>query len=145
MAGVTYMTWGRFLCCLLPSGRVLYYYGARLVEGKFGDPQLAYHHARFIAQSNIEHPPLVRTWGGKLAENCVQAAANDLLRHALRECESVNLPVIGHVHDELLCEVPRETADDFERALERVMMDRPSWASDIPLSVETWSGDRYGK
>ncbi|MDJ0905394.1 MAG: DNA polymerase [Woeseiaceae bacterium] len=142
---ITYMMWGDFLCAQLPSGRVLYYYGARLVEGKFGDPQLAYHHARYIAQSNIESPPLVRTWGGKLCENVVQAMANDLLRHALRRADDEGVPVVGHVHDELLCEVPRGTTAETEARLERAMLESPPWARDIPLKVKTWSGDRYGK
>ena len=142
---VEYMMWGKFLCCLLPSGRVLYYYGARLVDGKFDDPAIAYHHATYIANSNVEHPPLIRTWGGKLCENIVQAAAADILRETIVQCEVSELAVVGHVHDEILCEAPSTRVNVWQDVLEETMLDGPAWAEGLPLKVEMWTGDRYQK
>ena len=144
-AGVVYMSWGNWLLCRLPSGRVLYYWRPSLVENKFGDHDIAYVHSTYVSQSNVHKPPRVRTWGGKLTENIVQAAAADILRETLVRAEQEGADTVAHVHDELLTEWPRRQARRGRKALERIMLERPVWAKDLPLAVETWSGSRYQK
>ncbi len=52
------------------------------------------------------------------------------------------------VHDEVVSEVndrigppARGTIDDFTRLMSKV----PSWAKGLPISVDTWAGERYRK
>jgi len=144
-AGVVYMHWGQWLLCRLPSGRVLYYWRPSLVENKFGGHDIAYVHATYVAQSNVHKPPRVRTWGGKLTENIVQAAAADILREALVRAEKAGICTVAHVHDELLTEWPKRKAAAGRRTLEGIMLTRPAWATDLPLIVDIWSGPRYQK
>jgi DNA polymerase len=78
-------------------------------------------------------------------ENITQAAANDLLRYALRECEAKGLDVELHVHDEIVISVPEDQAEVSKVQLEAIMCTPPNWASGIPLNAESKAMVRYGK
>lgn len=47
------------------------------------------------------------TYSGKLTENITQATARDLLAEAMRRMEIAGLGIVGHVHDEVILEVPK--------------------------------------
>ena len=72
-------------------------------------------------------------------ENITQAAANDLLRHSLRNLDDVVL----HVHDEIVIETDKP--DDVVKEIERIMCTPPEWATGLPLDVEVQVMTRYGK
>lgn len=83
-----------------------------------------------------------KTYGGKLCENIVQGIARDLLVEALVGCEEEGLPVVAHVHDEIVCEVgPEKTIQDLERVMLRV----PAWASGLPVEVKGFEAKRFRK
>jgi len=138
---ITFLFDGSWLRCELPSGRVLYYFGARVSQGEFG-PVLKYVVPRYVTKSGpaVAYP----TWGGKLTENIVQATAADLLRRALVTLDGYGFELIAHVHDEIVGECIEQAAPEFEKRLAEVMVDAPAWASKLPLAVETWSGVAYG-
>lgn len=124
----------------LPSGRCLRYRNARVEYAappgrEWGArPTLFYDNPRNGAES---------TYGGKLVENIVQAVCRDLLAAALVACEREGLPVVLHVHDEIVVEVP---AADAERALVRlveIMSRAPEWAAGLPIEVEGFASERY--
>jgi DNA polymerase bacteriophage-type len=75
----------------------------------------------------------------------VQADRGDLLVAALLGCERQGLPVVLHVHDEVVVEVPAEEAEDAVRRLADIMSAPPAWAEGFPLGVETFSSERYLK
>ena len=48
----------------------------------------------------------LHTYGGKLTENIVQAISRDLLVYSMFTVERAGYPVVMHIHDEIVCEVP---------------------------------------
>jgi DNA polymerase len=84
-------------------------------------------------------------FGGKITENLVQAICRDLLCCAMLQCEHAGLTVVAHVHDELICEVPREKAEGALRQMLILMSTVPAWAVDFPVVVEGFASPRYTK
>lgn len=89
------------LRCLLPSGRILTYWGAR-IEDHNGRPSVM-----FMGQNQTTRKwEKTETWGGKLVENIVQAFARDCLAVAMVRLEEAGFPIVFHVHDEVVIEAP---------------------------------------
>lgn len=127
---------GRDLVCQLPSGRELVYRRARIEDQVplwGGDPR----------PTLIYDGPRGRSYlyGGRIAENVVQALCRDLLADALIRAEHAGLRPVLHVHDEIVC----ETSPDRLPELLTIMSTPPAWASDFPLKVEGFASDRYLK
>jgi hypothetical protein len=78
------------------------------------------------------------TYGGKLGQNGTQAAAASLLRATLRRlaAEETEAIVIGHTHDEVLCEVDTARASGFAARLEAAMVAGFDWTEGLPLAAE---------
>jgi hypothetical protein len=89
--------------------------------------------------------PGVVTYGGKLTENLVQAICRDLLAGSLVECERQGLPVVLHVHDEIVVEVDGEKAGEALERLLIIMSTPPAWAAGFPIEVEGFVAKRYVK
>lgn len=86
----------------------------------------------------------MRTYAGKLVENLCQSVANDILRHAMANLERSGYPVVLHVYDEIVCEVPKGFGSVEE--LESIMKTLPSWAAGWPIGADGgWRGRRYRK
>jgi DNA polymerase len=129
---VTYMYDGQHLWYALPSKRILCYPYARMdADG------VSYAKASWKPAADAKEWPRARLWKGLACENICQAAANDVLRHTLRQFDSVVL----HVHDEVVLEVPESES----AALHRVMCTPPDWAIGLPLEAEVNVMRRYGK
>lgn len=136
------------LYCELPSGRVLSYQNPKLeMEDGPGGPQyrLTSIKAQWKPKRGETDWGRINLYGGLLAENCTQAAAADLLRHAMRLADEDGWPVVATTHDEVLLEVRDDEAEEAAEALEAIMMDKPEWAKDMPLACKIWSGKRYSK
>lgn len=82
-------------------------------------------------------------YGGLAFENIVQAIARDLLANGIKHAEAAGYPVIGHVHDEIITEVPCGFGDVKE--FERIICELPGWAAGLPLTADGWRGKRYRK
>jgi DNA polymerase len=137
---VTYLFDGQHLWYALPSGRVLCYPYARLE-----DDGVTYAKAAWKPAANATEWPRARLWKGLACENITQAAANDVLRHSLRELDAVGLNAVLHVHDEIVLEVPETDADAAAKRLHDVMCAPPGWAIGLPLEAEVSVMTRYGK
>jgi DNA polymerase len=132
---VTYMYDGVHLWYSLPSGRVLCYPFAKFdAEGN-----VTYAKAAWKPSADAKEWPRARLWKGLACENITQAAANDLLRHSLRNLDDVVL----HVHDEIVIETSRP--EEVASEMERIMCTPPAWAEGLPLDVEVQVMTRYGK
>lgn len=148
---VRYKTAGSFLWCMLPSGRVLCYPYPKVLEGDFG-PQLTYMKVPSpdaADKGKIIHDPKnssnwarVKTYGGSLMENVIQAICRDLLVEVLLRVKGF---AVLHVHDEIVIEVPEAKADEAKRAMEGFMREPPAWAAGFPLFAECKTMRRYGK
>lgn len=83
------------------------------------------------------------TYGGDLMQSATQATARDLLVNGMIKAEEHGYSVIGHVYDELICEVPQGFGDlgFFEKLICRL----PDWAAGLPLTAEGYRAKRYHK
>jgi DNA polymerase len=133
---VTYYFDGQHLWYALPSGRILCYPYARL-----DSDGVTYAKASWKPTADAKEWPRARLWKGLACENITQAAANDVLRHSLRQLDGVVL----HVHDEIVLEVPESAVDATVKSLHDVMCTPPKWAHGLPLEAEINVMTRYGK
>jgi hypothetical protein len=60
-------------------------------------------------------------------------------------CEREGLPVVLHVHDEIVIEVPAADGERSLRRLAEIMSRPPAWAAGFPLAVEAFVAERYFK
>jgi DNA polymerase len=138
---VAFKCCGNFLFLKLPSGRKLAYPFARL---KPLDPQ---HGVVVFADSSDGQFRDCRNgsgaYGGMWVENIVSGIARDLLAEAMLRIETAGYPIVLHVHDEIVCEVPAGFGSTEE--FTRLMTQRPSWAPDLPIAASAWTGSRYCK
>ena len=119
------------LCIQLPSGRRICYPDASITSNRFGGSSIKYHG---INQQTKKWCWL-ETYGGKLTENITQAVARDCLAEMLY-CLDQNyhpheVPVVFHVHDEVIVETDAKTPhlDWVETEFGRPI----NWAPGLPL------------
>jgi DNA polymerase len=126
---------GSWLRIRLPSGRYLCYPGVRVEDGKLsymGTDQYTRVWTR------------IKTYGGKLVENCTQAAARDVLAWNMPEIEAAGFPIIMSIHDELVTE-PLDSGQWTSDRLSSLMSAVPPWAQGLPLAAEGYEAQRYRK
>lgn len=86
-------------------------------------------------------------YGGLLAENWTQFVARELLVNGMRKAEGAGYPVIAHVYDEVICEVPHGFGD--LAIFEKLICEMPEWAKagplPLPLTAGGWRGKRFRK
>ena len=122
----------------LPSGRNLCYQSPHFTENRFGSDAIGYYAPNAAGQMVVQE-----TFGGKLAENATQAIARDILAHALLTLEKNGYPVVFHVHDEAVIEMPIGQGS-LEEAC-RLMAIVPDWAEDLPLRADGYECPYYRK
>ena len=122
----------------LPSGRNLCYQSPHFTENRFGSEAIGYYAPNAAGQMVVQE-----TFGGKLAENATQAIARDILAHALLTLEKNGYPVVFHVHDEAVIEMPIGQGS-LEEAC-RFMAVVPEWAKDLPLRADGYECMYYRK
>lgn len=125
----------------LPSGRLLCYRDMTLGRNRFGNTSLKYRGVN----SETKQWTWVETYGGKLTENIVQAIARDCLAHALLQLEKLGIPTVFHVHDEVVCEVPKDHADEALKVIQNVFAYGADWAEGLPLKGAGYITDYYLK
>lgn len=142
---------GWWLKLEMPSGRILSYPGIGISVEKHIDEDSADERAEYrerIRYMGVNQT--TRQWGkqytysGKLCENLCQAFCRDLLANALITVEEAGWPIILHIHDEIVTEVP-DTDEYSEKELERLMCILPKWAGGFPLAAEGQRLKRYAK
>ncbi len=118
---------------VLPSKRTVNYFDVDKTDDKSW------------AAKVVQGSPRKFFWGGKLFENMVQATARDVMAEAIVKLEAAGLPVVLHVHDEVICEVPEADVEQAQAELISIMTTPPDWATGLPLAVECHVRSEYGK
>jgi DNA polymerase bacteriophage-type len=131
---------GGSLVTFLPCGRPLVYPMARYEKiERFGEMQTVLTYLNGMGRS--------MTYGGKLGQNGTQAAAASILRSTIRRvsAEEPDGEIIGHTHDELLCEVDTTRSSGFAERLEAAMISGFGWTEGLPLAAEITTDWYYHK
>ena len=115
------------LCIDLPSGRTLCYPDAKPATNRFGSMSLKFHGM----EQTTNKWTWIETYGGKLTENIIQAIARDCLAHAMTMVDKAGIPIVFHVHDEVVCEVP---SPDYLNRIKYCFDNGPQWAEGLPLN-----------
>lgn len=126
----------------LPSGRELFYHKLHFrTVNKFDKEVEALH---FLDPKS--HRAVIPTYGGRLTENVTQAVARDVLAHALVNLDKENVPVVAHVHDEVIAEggVTVERMKELMGAGVGNPL-APPWSEGLPLAAEGYYCARYRK
>lgn len=134
--------WGMLLITL-PSGRTICYPRARISmeynDGWRGDHEVIEYEGM---NQTTKKWGITRTYGGKLTENIVQAVARDILGVVILRARDAGIPVVFHVHDEIIAETPvdRPLAD-----VEALFSEPIDWCRDLPLEGAGYSTPYYLK
>jgi DNA polymerase len=137
---VTFKCDGIFLQLTLPSGRKLSYPQPRII----GDEHE--QHVLFADNAAGQFTDCrygEGAYGGLWTENVVSGIARDLLTEAMLRIEAAGYPIVLHVHDEIVAELPEGfgSTDEFTHLMTR----KPAWALDLPIAAKAWTGKRYSK
>lgn len=133
--------WAEFGPCMighrhikLPNDMVLLY------------PELKYlSNAKYVGWTYKYSNETRTLWGGKLAENIVQALARIIVMDNMLEIRhSLQLRPALQQHDELDYVVRATEADAYATEIGRVMRKPPAWAPDLPVEVEINYGPSLG-
>lgn len=126
---------------LLPSGRKLYYVEPAVGENRWGGPSITY-----MGVNDKNKWGRIETYGGKLVENVVQAIARDCLAQAIGHLEAAGLPVVFHIHDEVVIDTAAfDTNDAMLDKVVKIMSAPIPWAEGLPLGADGWVGAFFKK
>jgi DNA polymerase len=132
---------GDDLLLKLPSGRKLVYLNAGMGENRFGSPSIVYEG---MVQQSHKWGRDLETYGGKLTENLVQAVARDCLAAAMLRLERAGYGIVGHVHDEVICEVPDTAEYSLDKAV-KLMTENEPWMRGLLLNADGFESYYYKK
>lgn len=125
---------GPLLKLRLPSGRELSYVSPRVINDNI------------TYEGTVQSSGLwgrIESYGPKFVENIVQATARDCLAESMKRLEALDLPIVFHVHDEVICEVPEGKSSADEIAA--IMGEPISWAPGLPLKAAAYECTYYRK
>ena len=82
-----------------------------------------------------------------IVHNCTQATAASLLRQTLVRIESTvsDAIIVGHTHDEVICETDEANAEAFAPRLKSIMVEGFDWSKGLPLGAEVATSWYYHK
>lgn len=150
MAGrIAFKRSGSFLFARLPSGRLLSYAYPRMVEKEMpwktpdGVPVRKWVLGYMGLNSYTRKWELCYSYGGLLAENVVSGTARDVLADAMPRLEQAGYPIVLTVHDEAVAE-PVIGHGSLEE-MKAIMATGPSWSDGLPIAVDGFEAERYGK
>lgn len=136
--GLSFEYRNSYLFINLPSGRFLAYPDAVLAPGKYGDE------IRYMGLSQTSKKWCqIKSYGGKLVENIIQALGRDCLAQALMNLYEAGYHTVFHVHDETVNE-EEECFGSMDEVNELMVKPAP-WMAGIPLAAKGYEGYYYKK
>ena len=132
---VSFDTSGPFLRMRLPSERYLHYYKPRIESvmapwGKY-KPTLTY-----MGLNEKNQWVRISTHPGKLTENGDQGISRDILARGIVNAHRNDIPIVMHVHDQIVGLVKEDEAEEKLKVLVEGMTDDSGWVKGIPLRAE---------
>lgn len=124
----------------LPSGRRLCYQNAHAVG-----EVIRYEGLKTIPGTTKKIWGAVDLYGGLITENVIQAMSRDCLTWCMDLMHEDGLPIILHVHDEIVAEVQEQIGAEVLEYMEQLMSLTPPWAEGLPLAAEGFVTTFYCK
>ena len=118
----------------LPSGRRLSYVQPRIGQNQFGNDCVTY------MGIDQQHWSRIESYGPKFVENIVQGVSRDILCFAMKNLR--DRFIVGHVHDELIIEVSKDT--NMQEICD-IMGQTPDWMPDLLLRADGYECMFYQK
>lgn len=133
--GIQFIYKSGMLFIELPSGRRLCYIRPRIGENKFGGESVTYE-----GIGTAKKWERIESYGPKFVENIVQAVSRDILAFAMRTLS--HCFIVGHVHDELIIECPKDVSLD---SVCEQMGRTPPWMPGLLLRADGYEMQFYKK
>lgn len=134
--GVGFIGYQGNLMIHLPSKRSLIFQQARVENGKIS----------YMGMNQMSRKwEKTDTYGGKLVENIVQAIARDCLALTMQRLQDAGYNIVMHIHDEVVVEVPKATAEADLKLIKDIMDTSISWADGLKLNAEAFISEYYKK
>jgi hypothetical protein len=125
---------GDSLVLELPSGRTIHYFDVAERNGG----------GRYSARTTLGGP-FKNLHAGVLTENLASGMARDIFALAILKIESAGIPVLLHVHDEVLCEVDQTQSKEALNCVLNILREAPPWARGLPLEASGRISHSYAK
>jgi DNA polymerase len=148
---VTFQREKPYLTILLPSGRRIFYYQPKIEKktitfiDKKTNEKVTYLRSIFTHWGRDNTPTGRNVWkrleshGGVIIENIVQAIARDVLALGLMRVHKAGFKIVGHAHDEAICEGKIGSKLTWEYLCE-ILAQAIDWAEGLPLGAAGWAG-----
>jgi DNA polymerase len=138
---ITFKFENDFLRMKLPSGRKLAHPFPRLFRSPLGELTILYKDSQQGKWTDRHFGQ--GAYGGLWTENAVSAVARDVFAAAMLRLEAAGYPIVLHVHDEIVAEVPEGFGSQEEFL--SVITTLPDWAEGLPVAAKVREGERFCK
>ena len=105
----------------LPSGRWLTYFHATIENDRI----------TYLGNDSQKGWYRLSTFGGKLFENLIQAIARDCIEDSIEALDAAGFRVLFHVHDEIICEIPADNAEEYLKKQTELMTADNTWGEGL--------------
>lgn len=131
----------------LPNGLYVKYPALRMAQDGYSYVGNSRIYRKAVAENLFETNPdsieWTRIYGGKVVENIVQAVARIVVAEQMVKIGQ-RYHVALQVHDEVVCVVDEDKAEECKDYMMQVMSTPPKWATDLPVACEADIGQTYG-
>lgn len=127
----------------MPSGRILNYGRIRKMKTRTSNGKIRYAHVCKLVRQGQQRDH--RLWHGHMTNNLAQGLARDVFADTMLRLEEAGIPIVMHVHDEVVCEVNADEAEEKRQQIEQIMSTPPAWIPELPLDTEATILDHYTK
>lgn len=142
---------GRDVAVFDPFGHPVVYRNLRIVAYK--DPKTKRIWQQIGYDGRVDHPkqydihgrPFDKLYGGLITQNQMESICSGVMKIALIEAERRGLNPVLTVHDEAVCDVPKQSAKEAERELHEICTTVPSEIKGFPLDADGGIQERYQK